>query len=64
MSKTYHAHVIDIAGNGDAILEFPDELMKDLGWKEGDVLDFEVVGESLIFRNLTKEKNNEVTQGD
>jgi antitoxin component of MazEF toxin-antitoxin module len=64
VSKVYHAHVIDIAKNGDAILEFPDEMMKDLGWKEGDVLDFEVVGESLIFRNLTKEKNNEVTQGN
>ena len=26
--------------NGDAILEFPDDLMESAGWKEGDTLEW------------------------
>lgn len=29
-------------GSGDAILEFPDELIKQKGWKEGTTLNLEV----------------------
>ena len=36
--------------DGDMILTFPDEILKETGWKEGDILDFEVVAGSLHIR--------------
>ena len=63
MKKTYTAEVQE-AENGDAIINLPDELMEQMGWKEGDNIGFEETmncfdwGEvkSLILRNLSKEK--------
>jgi hypothetical protein len=43
MSKSY---IIDLQeandGTGDAILQFPDELLAETGWKEGTVLNLRV----------------------
>jgi hypothetical protein len=43
MSKRY---IIDLQeandGTGDAILQFPDELLAETGWKEGTVLSMRV----------------------
>ena len=63
LKKTYTAEVQE-AENGDAIINLPDELMEQMGWKEGDNIGFEETmncfdwGEvkSLILRNLSKEK--------
>lgn len=41
--NTWIAKVIDANdGTGDQILEFPEELVKLKGWKEGTVLNFEI----------------------
>jgi hypothetical protein len=29
-------------GSGDAILQFPDELLSDMGWSEGTVLNLQI----------------------
>jgi len=43
MSKTYTADILEANdGTGDAILQFPDELIAETGWKEGTVLNLEV----------------------
>lgn len=42
-------------GTGDAILQFPDELIAETGWKEGTVLNLLVEDGVLII----KEKKNE-----
>ena len=43
MSKSY---IIDLQeandGTGDAILQFPDELLAETGWKEGTMLNMRV----------------------
>jgi hypothetical protein len=43
MNKSY---IIDLQeaddGTGDAILQFPDELLAETGWKEGTVLNLRV----------------------
>jgi hypothetical protein len=39
-------------GSGDAIIELPEELMTQLGWRIGDELDFTVVEASYL--QLTK----------
>ena len=59
MSKIYEAKVLAIDCFGDAILELPEELVKELNWNVGDKLDYEVVGKSVVIKNLTKESNNE-----
>lgn len=59
MSKIYEAKVLAIDCFGDAILEIPEELVKELDWNVGDKLDYEVVGKSVVIKNLTKENQNE-----
>jgi bifunctional DNA-binding transcriptional regulator/antitoxin component of YhaV-PrlF toxin-antitoxin module len=42
-------------GSGDLILPFPDELLKELGWKAGDVVDVYVDSSGkLAVRKLPK----------
>ena len=41
---------------GDVILPFPDDMMQQLGWLEGDVLDFEVEDGCIILINTSHNK--------
>jgi formylmethanofuran dehydrogenase subunit D len=53
----YDAKVLEICDNGDAIVELPEELMKKLGWKVGDKLDYRMEDGSVYITNLSlKEK--------
>ena len=54
--KTYTSKVLEIMENGDAIIELPQEMLDELEWKEGDVLDFFEMNNSIIIKNLTKEE--------
>jgi hypothetical protein len=38
---SYTANVIEICENGDAILELPQEMLDELGWDVGTVLNIE-----------------------
>ena len=50
MTKTYVSYVEDAPdGSGDAILTFPDEMIEELGWKEGQKLDISVNDSGLII---------------
>jgi hypothetical protein len=41
--KTWIADIIEADdGSGDSILQFPDDLIAETGWKEGTVLNLEV----------------------
>ena len=55
MSKIYESKVLALDCFGDAIIEIPEELVKELDWNVGDKLDYEVVGKSVVIKNLTKE---------
>ena len=44
-------------GTGDAILQFPDELIAETGWKEGTVLNLMVEDGVLI---ITEKKNESI----
>jgi hypothetical protein len=52
MSKIYTSQVIEICENGDAIIELPKELMKDMGWKTNDLLDIDYVNGELIIKKI------------
>lgn len=58
MSKTFEAQVLSIDYNGDAVVEIPDELVEELDWRVGDVLDYSLDGKKIIIKNLTKEERN------
>jgi len=53
-SKTYIAEVVEICENGDAILQFSDEMMQDLGWQPGDTLNISMENGVVILENLTR----------
>jgi bifunctional DNA-binding transcriptional regulator/antitoxin component of YhaV-PrlF toxin-antitoxin module len=38
--------------DGNLILNFPDELLDAMGWKEGTTLDVDVIGDRLVLREV------------
>jgi len=42
--------------DGDLVLPLPSELMEEVGWEEGDVLDFKIEEEGIRIHNITKEE--------
>ena len=51
--KTYTSKVLEICENGDAIVEMPDELMEELGWKVGDNLKYEEKDGKIYIKNIS-----------
>lgn len=55
ISKVYTVTLEDAKdGSDDVILPFPDELIEELGWEEGDLLDFDIVEDRVIIKKLEK----------
>ena len=54
----YTTKVLEICENGDAIVELPDELVKELNWQIGDTLDYQMKDEAVFIKNLSKEKRD------
>lgn len=46
--------------NGDQFITFPDELMEELGWQEGDVLDWDVRGNGIVLTKVNDPSGYEV----
>lgn len=57
--KTYTANVISVLENGDAVLELPEDMLNDLGWKEGDVLDIDLQDSQIVMKKIVTEHNLE-----
>ena len=38
--------------DGNLILPFPEELLEALGWTEGTTLDFDILGDRLVIREV------------
>lgn len=55
MSKKYESKVLEICDNGDAIIEIPTELMKEMGWEIGDEIEIVELQGRIILINKTKE---------
>ena len=52
--KKYSADVVEICENGDAILQFSDEMIQELGWKVDDVLSITMIDGAVHLKNITK----------
>lgn len=37
---------------GDLFIEFPDELIEELGWQEGDVLNWDLKGGGIVLTKV------------
>ena len=46
--------------DGNLILPFPEELLEALGWTEGTTLDFDILGDRLIIREVVRTDDDEV----
>ena len=55
MSKKYEAQVLEVCDNGDAIIELPLELMVEMKWEVGDVLDIVELQGRIVVINKSKE---------
>ena len=51
--KSYTSKVLEICENGDAIIELPTELVEELGWKVGDVLNYEEKDGKIFVKNIS-----------
>jgi hypothetical protein len=56
MTNRWTIDVKEDPENGDAIIEFPADLMEQTGWKEGDVLDWKDLGNGSW--SLTKQESD------
>lgn len=54
MSNTWETTVIEDAETGEMVIEFPDEFLAQVGWNEGDVLQWVINSDG----SLTLEKAN------
>jgi hypothetical protein len=52
--KKYSADVVEVCENGDAILQFSDEMIQELGWKVDDVLSISMVDGAVHLKNITQ----------
>jgi bifunctional DNA-binding transcriptional regulator/antitoxin component of YhaV-PrlF toxin-antitoxin module len=48
--------------NGDQYIVLPDEVIEDLGWQEGDVLNWDVRGEGIVISKVNDSAGYEVLE--
>lgn len=48
--------------NGDCYIVLPDEVTEDLGWQDGDVLDWDVKGNGIVLSKVNDASGYEVLE--
>ena len=48
--------------DGQIFIELPYEVLEDLGWQEGDILNWDVKGNGIILSKLNEESGYEVIE--
>lgn len=48
--------------NGDQYIVFPDEVTEELGWEEGDLLNWDVRGEGIVISKVNDVSGYEVIE--
>lgn len=48
--------------NGELFIEFPEEIIEELGWQEGDILSWNLKGEGIVLSKLNDESGYEVIE--
>lgn len=55
----YTANVIEICDNGDAILELPQDMLDELGWDVGTVLNIEEQNGQIVINRANTNNNGQ-----
>ena len=58
-------YIIEIQENnlGDLFIEFPDELIDELGWQEGDILNWDLKGDGIVLSKVHDASGYQVEEG-
>jgi bifunctional DNA-binding transcriptional regulator/antitoxin component of YhaV-PrlF toxin-antitoxin module len=48
--------------DGELFIEFPEDIIEELGWQEGDVLSWNLKGEGIVLSKLNDESGYEVIE--
>lgn len=48
--------------DGELFLEFPDEIIEELGWGEGDILSWDLRGEGIVLTRVNEETEYEMLE--
>jgi bifunctional DNA-binding transcriptional regulator/antitoxin component of YhaV-PrlF toxin-antitoxin module len=49
------SYILEVQENddGELFIVFPDEVIEDLGWQEGDILNWDVKGEGIVLSKVS-----------
>jgi len=53
---------VEEASNGEVFITFPEELTEELGWEEGDILEWNVKGNGITLNKLNDSAGYEVNE--
>jgi len=58
------SYIIEIQENqdGELFIQFPEEIIEELGWQEGDILSWNLKGEGIVLSRLNDESGYEVIE--
>ena len=58
------SYIIEIQEDqdGELFIQFPEEIIEELGWQEGDILSWNLKGEGIILSRLNDESGYEVIE--
>ena len=58
------SYIIEIEENNnvDCCITFPDELVEELGWQDGDILDWDVRGNGIVLNKVNDSSGYEVIE--
>jgi bifunctional DNA-binding transcriptional regulator/antitoxin component of YhaV-PrlF toxin-antitoxin module len=58
------SYIIEVEedNNGDFFITFPEELMEEVGWKEGDLLNWDLHGEGVILTKVNDPSEYEMLE--
>lgn len=48
--------------DGELFIEFPEEIIEELGWQDGDILSWDLKGDGIVLSKLNDESGYEVIE--
>jgi bifunctional DNA-binding transcriptional regulator/antitoxin component of YhaV-PrlF toxin-antitoxin module len=48
--------------NGDLFIQFPDDVIEELGWEDGDILEWKLKGNGVVLSKLNDSDRYEVIE--
>lgn len=58
----YIIEVQEDAITGELFIHFPDDIIEELGWQEGDVLEWNLKGEGIILKKINDDAGYEIIE--